>query len=253
MKNLKDRSDFWKKCDVNNLAGHFHKYNSISQFERLGQLYLNKDDLDALFPKGKEIYSFDINLGLDDDLSNIDAFTFRPFISVKYTATGKAVERMFQYATHANVDPAFSTPVPLAFKDWLCNNWMALDVSLIDDVFAASFDDIVDIRQPGLPTQRINKRLLAYHFNEKFNTAFWDFVRDHRGSLDLFVFYLGIDLNKLPHKDMFTFSPIFEMRINNATEKEIYKLRKAGLRCVPLSAKAESVYYEYSSPCPSSC
>jgi len=255
MENLKNKSDFWKKCDVNSLAGHFHKYNAVSQFERLGQLYLNKVDLDVLFPEGKEIHSFDINLALDNDVSRIDAFTFRPFIKVTYVDKTEAVERMFHYTAEVAPRPEkTAVKVPLPFKDWLCANWMDLDVSLIDDVFAAAFDGLIDITEPNLPKLRVNKRLLSYHFNDKYNTAFRDFLRDLAGHLDQFVFYLGIDMNKFFHKDLFTFSPIYEVRTYGVTEEQLYKIRRSGLRCVPHAERGvESVYYEYSSPCPSSC
>lgn len=280
------RAAYWRECDVNHLAGHFHRFNKedtmrASQFERLGELHLTGKELKKLFSQPSHIDSFDIRLGLDKKVSTKNEFTFRPVISV--IKKGKKKEMEFHHGPFPNPKLARtnsitkqSAEVPVHFKSWLIKNWMELDASLIDDVFTASFND-TDMNantQAGLPVKRDNRRLISYHFNEGNNVAFLNFIRNMpkygpEARLDYFTFHLGVDMNKLAHKEMFTFSPVFEVRLTGVKPEKISELRASGLRCVPeilipepAEAKKgeqvvytgnETVYYEYIAPCPPTC
>jgi hypothetical protein len=276
----KKRADRWRECDVNHLAGHFHRFQKTdedhtSQFVRLGQLYLYKADLDSLFPAGTKIESFHIRLGLD--APNKDNYTFMPEISVKHT--DKTLDLGFFYGPSPHrmqpqpADPCVALPqeakpsakIPPILKDWLTKNWMELDASLIDDVFTSSAYPEMDAaereehKKLGLPIQRTNQRVYAYHFNSKTNKAFFECIDRHKGKIQYLTFHLGVDMNKFAHKEMFSFSPVFEVYLCNPNQEDIRHLRASGLRCIPVKddndklTNDEVAYYEYSAPCPSTC
>lgn len=289
-KNNNKRANRWRECDVNQLAGHFHKFSewnsmSESQFERLGELHLTNKELKELFSAPDNIESFDIRMGLDSEVSSKDKFTFKPVINVRY-AKGKPKEKEFHHGpvptlrqAVADTNTNQSARVPAQFKSWLTKNWMELDASMIDDVFTASTDatsdqnKVMENKRNGIPIKRINQRLHSYHFTENLNDAFFHFIRNLKKygpdtRLDYFVLHLGVDMNKLAHKEMFSFSPVFEVRLIGAKPQQIVELRASGLRCVPevfVSAHREknesqvvytgneTVYYEYVMPCPPTC
>lgn len=268
----------WQTCAVNNLAGQFHQFDNESQYTRLEYLFLDPVDMyNNLFPpKDKtpnmEISSFTIRLALDKNAEKKKKFAFKPRIIVNYLDLSdkkkpkqRSAEGQFEYEGQTSLKKN-ATEIPSPLKDSLCRNWKELDVSLIDDVFVASVENgksgIAPVRKPsGQDGSQANRRLLSYHYSpDNDNRDFWSFINDHRGRIYQFIFHLGVDMNKFHHKDQFSFSPIFEVHVSGVSEQQVHKLRKAGLRCIPTGAPdkvtglgSEVVYYEYSSPCPSSC
>jgi hypothetical protein len=267
---LNNKIDFWKKCDVNKLVEHFHSYSRrTSQYERLSMLSLKVDDLEELFPKDKNVTSFDISFALTNETSLTDQFTFKPIISVHYDGlTSPSIQKEFQYGPvpiNYNDAPPVSTgdaPVPYEFKEWITQNWMELNINLIDDVFTASFADETSPKHKSIPEKRITQRLLAYYFTDKINNKLFSFVtslKKDKASLSQFILHLGVDMNKFDHKDQFSFSPVFELRIKNASDAIKLLAYNLGLRTSALKKDGKvlnedhPVYFEYGTPCPSTC
>lgn len=247
----KANSEKWKACDISQLVNHFHKLKE-SQYERLEALHLNAEDLTDLFNNGSELFSFDIKMGLKNKRS-VDKFSFRPTIKVNY-ANGKAsLEKKFRFGLGAI--PADASRVPYAFKEWMTKNWMELDSSLIDDAFVAFLPDknAPKTDKPGLPNPY--KRLLSYHFTKSINKDFFEFLLTYKGEINYLAFHLGIDKNKIEHKDQFNFSPVIEVNVSKKTLSDdfIEKVHRWGLRSFETKKDQEVVYYEYLAPCPSTC
>jgi hypothetical protein len=265
----------WKKCDVNNLVANFCRFTGEgSQYERLGALYLQDDDVAILFPERSEknpspIESFAIKFALDTNVAGMGEFNFRPFISVRQTGVTSPAESPFCFEHEykkTNVSPRNAAEVPPEFKDVVTQNWIDLDVSLIDDVFTASLPDTSFKKNgPRIPPKRVPQRLLAYQFKngsnpgDQANPTFLDFINKHSGQIRTFAFHLGIDMNKFPHKDQFTFSPVIELTVETITPAErgrlLETIHQNGLRACPVKGAADlaTVYYEYMAPCPSTC
>lgn len=268
----------WITCDVNDLAGHFHCYKGGNQFERLEWVHLNPPELKKLFTASGEMESFTISMALDIPAQDKTgekkkSFTFRPVISVKYKEEGE----QWDYFSNDNIvpDPGHlhqAAKVPAEFKDALSQNWVELDISNMDDVFTASIP-LSKTNAPGRTPKPAPQRLLSYKFTlgdpgkpeTEANITFFKFIDDLRKTHEITIikFHLGTDMNKLNHKDKFTFSPVLEvwadLRINGgAKNKEddsfIKALHKARLRCgVPNDTGDLPALYEYMMPCPSTC
>jgi hypothetical protein len=250
--NLTQKKENWKTCDVNNLATNFHRYDKSSeQHDRLEMLYLEPYDVEALFTTTNEIESFAIHLALDKEAPQLDAFNFRPLISVKHkdTRKGVPVEKSFQPGPTPEDTVA---AVPFIFKEWLTKNWMELDTNLIDDVFTASFGP-EGSENKLQPVKRANKRLTSYYFSKELNPIFFEFIRTHQFNIKHFIFHLGIDMNKFNHKDQFTFSPVFEVHIHKQEDQNV-TIHQHGIRSSPSNDPGTDIaYFEYSAPCPSTC
>jgi hypothetical protein len=248
------KRDYWRRCDVDTLIHHFHRFDGRSQFDRLEAVHLDKNLLEILFPPEKDIHSFDIDMGLDSVVSVESTYTFSPTIRVKYNDDESAMtEKVFIQGIPPDLRD--SSQVPVVFKEWVVKNWMELKLEWFDDVFTAALKrDSPEERKKTPFDIMTSHRLLGYHFTDTINDSFLEFIREHRGNLDLLVFHMGVDMNKFQHKELFSFSPVFEVHVRDLTEEQVRELRSAGLRCIPKAKKGEEVvYYEYSAPCPSTC
>jgi len=258
----KGDSNYWKECDVNSLAAHFHQLSS-GQYERICQLYLSKDDIDKLFPPDQTLRSFDIVLALNSKDPILNAYTFRPYVSSIISDISSApsnVELDFQLDL---ATPRLSAKVPEQLKDWLNKNWMELEINLIDDVFTTTVPDLT--KEARYVSMKIKKRLMMYRFipnvyNDRneivragINPEFFDFINKVKGNIDYLIFYLGVDMNKYGHQDQFGFSPIFEVHFKPTSPKQVWEIRRLGIRCIPDPNGDETGFYEYMSPCPSTC
>lgn len=266
------RIDRWRKCNVNNLAEHFHRYVNDGkilghqQFERMRFLNLSNEALIRLCfkpnPIGeqKQLTSLVINLALDKDPSPVNAFTFNAEITANYNS-GEIVTEVFQ--SHNAIEAIQKSPaaytgseqVPPTFKGWLTKNWLELDITLIDDVFAAC-----EHGEPGTRvTHRPLNRLFGYHFGPTANTHFLHFLNEHLGEIENFYLHLGVDMNKFAHREEYSFSPVFEVHLpKNLEDHEVVSIFRHGLRGATEPEELAKlnilpVYYDYSSPCPSSC
>lgn len=270
--------NFWKSCDVNNLAINFHRL-SESQYERIGSVYLKDTDLIKLFPEKDEpdsimIESMSIQFALDKKYSRGNEFNFMPVISVKLKNKKHPVERQFyfnlnrvpQAGTREKSDISNpSAKVPIEFKEVLNQNWINTEVSMVDDLFGASLllaSDDPEIAQT-VP-KRASLRLLGYNFRnnsaiDHVNRNFFDFLNENTGKIKRFTLHLGMDMNKQDRKDQFTFSPIIQILVRPDNKKDrlaiLESIHQKGLRSHPSLADADSpeVYYEYMMPCPSTC
>lgn len=270
--------NFWKSCDVNNLAVNFHRL-SQSQYQRIGNVYLKDTHLTALFPKKVKpddimIESISIRFALDKKYSQGKEFNFRPIISVKLKNKTQPEERQFYFnlnripQARTQQKSGISNPsaeVPIEFKEVLNQNWINTDAGLVDNLFGASLlqasDDPKDAET--IP-KRTSQRLLGYNFRnnsdvDQVNKTFFDFLNENTGKIRRFVLHLGMDMNKQDRKDQFTFSPIIEVLVKPDNKKDrlaiLDSIHQKGLRSRPSLTDADSpeVYYEYMMPCPSTC
>lgn len=243
----------WKKCDVNNLAASFHRYDGNSQHERISTLHLDKNDLKELFPKKEELVSFQLTFGLNEETTSDYPVAFVVIISASH-ASGLITEKLFRYGRPS--DPVASAKVPFEFKEWLHKNWMELDMSQVDDVFAASLPTKLSrLEKNTVLVKRTTQRLLSYPFAAKDrNEIFFNFIKQNKSLIQNLVFHMGVDMNKYNHKEEFSFSPIMEAKFIKASPKEIMQIYRSGLRCIPAdNKKDDSAYYEYMKPCPPTC
>lgn len=247
---------YWRSAYPVDLAKHFIKFDKEQfQYRRLSCLQLSKSDFDLLFPAEKADITFDfsIMLGLDKKQSDENEFTFRPIISVQYNTTDEVFTADFEYLETSSYI-AFDEKVPETFKKWLTANWMSLDVNKLDDSFTSYF--IEEKGAPAVePPKYLTNRLLGYYFTKKINPTFWKFMNKYRNRIEKFLFHLGVDFNKLNQSERFTFSPVFEIHLNElaADHSDIFLMCKWGLRVYPLGKSGAVVYYEYMSPCPPTC
>lgn len=276
-----DKNTLWKKCDVNKLVEHFHRYDKDKddgrgQVDRLGVLHLDAEKRARLFPEKKHaagkkltITSFHISFGLDEEKSPTDRFTFRPAIHVVFS-DGCKEDAEFDYGLPKEdgsqiTNEVHNNVVPPPFKEWLSKNWMELDINLVDDVFVAfPKPDVSKTEKTLVPPRRESVRLRGYHFTSTTNNEFLKFINDclERPMLQ-FYFHLGIDMNKFGHKEEFSFSPVFEVVIPEPPPRIVVDIHRYGLRSVQIKGEdeqgkdikilGESVFYEYMMPCPSSC
>jgi hypothetical protein len=257
---LQQRTDYWKECDVNKLTGHFHQYggSKVSQFERLSMISLGSADIQTLFQKTKVIHSLSIHFGLDNETSLTDAFTFTPMITVNHKGN-RVLNPPTAAFKHGLVQTTTgAAKVPHEFKEWLNRNWMELDVSLVDDVFTSSFEAHDKKTRKPVPFKRISKRLLAYHFTNSTNPDLYHFIRKHKNRIEQFIVHLGVDKNKLGHKEEFAFSPVIELHLLKPKKPNVLyqDIHEMGLKSSPFAnndKKRGIVYFEYISPCPPSC
>lgn len=264
----------WKKCDVNNLAANFNRLPSGgSQYERLSQVYLPEDHVEKLFPKATEanpspVESIAIRFALDAAMPNNAEFNFRPIISVKHTGitTPLPIEFPFSFE-RKQTEPGPQAVVPHQFRDVINQNWIELDISLMDDVFTAALPDNCSGKNGAVieETRRVPKRLLAYIFKngpkeeDRVNVGFLKFINENSGNIKELVLYLGADMNKYGHKDKFTFSPIIEVILKTtagARRTQFFESAHAnGIRTIGAQNDLDKgyAYFEYMAPCPSTC
>jgi len=273
--NCASKKDLWRKCNVNNLAENFHRYENETsdyQFERLRTLSLSTPDIERCFKENGTIDSFNIAFGLHEKISSPDSYNFTVMIRVRLVGNTaqhvihtEAVFNPIKPKVPQDASPG-TAKVPPIFKEWLTKNWLELDVNLLDDVFTACpvvTMPLQPIVPPGTPTpttpmltQRQPKRLRSYHFNDKANTAFLMFINKHKLDIQDFQFHLGVDMNKFQHREEFGFSPVFEVHLPKLSESDLAEMHRQGLRSYLIEVDGkikDAVLFEYSSPCPSSC
>ncbi|MDJ1485701.1 hypothetical protein QNI16_34795 [Cytophagaceae bacterium YF14B1] len=244
----------WQQCYSSGLVNHFNKSNGL-QFERLCSLELPLFAIDQAFPandQANDPIDFNIMMGLDSIESNSEKFTFIPVIQ-----SSGAPDKFFEFQ-HIEADPSVIptiTQIPYELFDWLSKNWREMEFETVNDVFEAKLEGHSMIKLGSLK-RLVRKRLLGYYFTKNINPVFWKVINDSRGHIRKIVFHLGADMNKEKHYEMFTFSPIFELVLNtdNIDEtKLILTIHKLGLRSIKQEDGSTSIFYEYTSPCPSSC
>ncbi|MDJ1470398.1 hypothetical protein [Xanthocytophaga flava] len=243
----------WQQCYSSGLVNHFTKNNGL-QFERLCSLELTARDLDQAFPakvQASDFIDFNIMMGLDSIESNPEYFTFKPILQSS-CEPDKPFE--FQYIEPPSVTLTIAK-ISYELFDWLSKNWREMESETITDVFGAKLEDN-SMAKIGSLKRLVRKRLLGYHFTKNINPVFWQVINDNRGHIQKIIFHLGADMNKERHSDMFTFSPIFELVLNTDRLDEtklILTIHKLGLRSIKQEDGSTSIFYEYTSPCPSSC
>ena len=170
-------------------------------------------------------------------------------------------------------DDVDAREVPQAYLDVVRQSWLNLDPSLIDDVF------LKREREKSLRHTEL-KRLSSYPIHKSSsNHLLYQAIKEGlpnvegdapKGVLKDIIFHLGVDLNRLPLSDEFTFAPVIELKYSNGLfniESSIFKAfnqlgRISSLpRFVPgLSAKSGSssgtpgsAFFDFLRPCPPFC
>lgn len=263
----------WRRCYTSDLVRHFKRFrrDDYDQFERLQKLQLDLNDVLEAFPpvdiNNHRTFDFNIMLGLDPKLS-VEEFSFQPVLTV----TGNAmVSKEFAFRPCNDISSlAESAEVPYEYLQWVTKTWLERSSDKIAEVFEARFPK--DLQPLDAPVKRAKKRLLGYYFDATNNKTLWNFINDHRGSIERFVFHLGADLNKEGYAGGFTFSPVFEVVIRRELNHEqLIDLHYNGVQTYKVTIKdngitimdrgagstdgvtGEVAYFEYTSPCPSSC
>jgi len=268
----------WRRCYTSDLVKHFKRFrrDDDDQFERLQRLQLDFNDAFEAFPpadiNNDSTFDFNIMLGLNPDLS-VEEFSFQPVLTI----TGDAMVSKELRPCNDTPFLADSVEVPYQYLQWVTKNWLERSSDKVAEVFEARFQK--GMQALDAPIEREKKRLLGYYFDSKNNKILWKFINDHRGHIKRFVFHLGADLNKEGYAGEFTFSPVFEVVLDYelshndlidlhykgvTTHKVIINKDKDG-KLVITGTRAsdetswtngivgEVAYFEYTSPCPSSC
>lgn len=273
----------WINSDPSDLARHF--YGTIKQQElsdsftnqlvRVNELSLPLDSLLKHFTTGSKVKKVIIEMGFSSEISKNASMSFAP----TFTAELEDVEDPI--GPIAFIAPEYSSkksnishnrlgdsPIPEDLKQYLKQNWNQLDNSLIDDIFMAYVPpkNNTDTKQP------IMSRLLRYVFkpssasdtNGDINSSLIDLLNEITSNkndinntpiLNSFTLHLGVDYNKLNHKDQFTFSPILELNYPTPLLSPVAarKLHRSGIRFILNDDDTETALLEYVRPCPSTC
>jgi|GEM_PF-2023886 len=244
----------WKHSYVSDIVKHFKRFRSENddQFERLSQLQLNLNDIHTAFspPTANDNNTIDFNIMLGIEQSpSIHAYTFTPVLTITRGADVPPIE--FQSWDPPSPSKG-SAEVPYHYLQWVSKNWREHNAATLGEVFESRFT--VLLQSIGdMPVRREKKRLLGYYFQADLNTGLWKFINEHRGVIQKFVFHMGIDLNKEPYADAFPFSPVFEVVVPKLSPEKFIELHYQGARIRKAGNTSESIYFEYTSPCPSSC
>lgn len=249
MKNL--RHQIWKESYTTQLGKHFKKFETRdNQFDKISSLCIHDlQHLTALFPEKKADtpnFDYSIMMGLSSPDPSVGEYTFKPYLVCKQE--GRVIEHEFTEIQNKEVSLR-SSEVPLIYLEWVRKNWLELNSETMGSVFEAKF--IQKKTNAETPALRITKRLLGYHFTATTNVIFWKFLNKHRGTIKEIRFHLGVDKNK-DTDDVYTFSPVFEIHVPKLSNDYLVELHANDIKARQVG-DLHVLYFEYTSPCPSSC
>jgi len=241
--------DNWRRCDINQLAHHFHIYNQDSrQFERVGVFDLTPPK-GTIIPKRND--GLEIRMSLTSPDSKPETVTFQPLIVLRVPVGDKPEEESEEPNILSNGKPLYSTSnvgaakVPKQYLETVSSNWQALDQAKIDDAFLAMIP-------LGLGGNAVLQRLSGYIINSEYNKSLYDFLMAHNqpGQLKKLKLHLGVDFNKRPDNEEFQFAPVVEVRVKTGEAK----LKDfEGTTIVDINDDEATVYFQYMRPCPPFC
>ena len=234
-----------KWCDENvmHLANHFHELIE-GQYKRVTHFTLNQSQIKD-FGKIPEIVDVHIRMALDtEDKSNV---TFIPFLSINLTnreipdnPEKYTYEYEFELAPKTNgsfreeAQKLFSDEVPAIFRDMIWENWGAVEMHLIDDLFHCRDDQ-------GF-LKRVQCFIITANMVKLINE--WN-GQEGKSSIKHITLYPGIDMNKFNKPDKISFTPVLGIET-----KESYNIDgRLGL----LEGNGNETLIEYSLPCPPTC
>ena len=235
-KDYKTEIDRWAEEDVLQLANHFHKLHSYKgQFERTSNFTMNVPNDIAYFNEIKKDIK-DLRIYMALDTQDKEQFTFFPLLQVIDTKNEKHFFKLYPITEKRAVREK-SELVPELFKNIICDNWDAIDINLIDDLFTARKKD-----DNGYETiVRVKYYQICEEIVEK--------VIKKLDSINGITLYSGIDMNKFSDKYQISFTPVLGFQYENQdTANETF-----GLKGLLEFSKGEEVFVEYSSPCPPTC
>lgn len=258
MSTTEDYDDYigdWVKGSNMEMLNHFNYFDPKpkkggGQHRRMPCLILTQDQIKELFNSRKHISHLSISLGLGKK-EWMPAFC--PIIQCWYDENSSKPEA-FNFdsikASQSTLRQGLSeSRIPEILAVTLCRNWMNLEDNQLLNVFNRIDGDLTE-------------RVLAYKFRHSESTIensenhrLLSFMNSHLGKIKEFCFYLGVDLNKVPNRDQFSFSPVIEVILNGKlSDAEVVRLHREGiLTFYNKSDDLERAFFEYISPCPATC
>ncbi len=225
----------WEAEDVLQLAHHFHKLNeTLGQFERTSHFTMVEADVKTFQAMKKTMTGLRIYMALRDQ--NKEEHTFFPVLRV---TDDENKHTFFELISGDEVRTPNSTKsefVPELFKNIVCENWDAIDINLIDDLFTArkitdtGYETTVRVKYFKICTKVIN-------------------VIKEIELINGITLYSGIDMNKFPDKYQISFTPVLGFQYQKQDTSNL----TFGLKSILEFSKGNEVFVEYTSPCPPTC
>lgn len=227
----------WKMEPILSLADHFH-YLKVEegQQKRLSEYQL--DDAEELtefnrIVRDDKITRIEMHMALEGAV-NLNAFTSCMYMLVYH---GESDPTNFKLNPFEKPNPEIHLPntaiVPPIFKEMIATNWDEVDNHLIDDLFIAK-------------NQNVLERVHYFLIGDAMTTFIDKMLEDCSHNILDVKIYAGLDLNKFPNKETISFTPVLGFKLPKET---INSYRASG----SANCLRGEVLLEYSMPCPPTC